>query len=111
MNLFDWLIVGHLVGDFILQTRWMAAKKATEWPPLIAHSAVYTAVLFLFAQMAGGLSFQAAAVIFGSHLLLDKRIFTNYWSQRIASQEANGWLRIMVDQTCHVIVLAVATLI
>ena len=41
MGLFNWLLVGHLVGDYILQTSWMQ-KKTKEWLPLIVHSMVYT---------------------------------------------------------------------
>ena len=55
MGLFDWLLVGHLVGDYILQTRWMAEKKVKQILPLIIHSMVYTTTIALFALLAKGL--------------------------------------------------------
>lgn len=108
MTLFEWLLVGHLVGDYLLQTRWMAEKKAEEWYPLVVHCAVYTAAVFLLALPAGGLSPPAAALIFFGHLLLDKRAFVNFWAHKITCSENSSWLKIMIDQSWHVIVLALA---
>lgn len=111
MTLFDWLLIGHLVGDYLLQTRWMAERKASEWLPLLAHCAAYTAVVTLLALPAGGLSLPAAALVFCSHLLLDRRELVNFWAQKITRSENSGWLKIMLDQAWHVVILALATLL
>lgn len=109
MTLFSWLLVGHLVGDFVLQTRWMAEKKATQWIPLTVHCLFYTSVIALFALPAGGLSLPAVAMVFFSHAVLDRRFFTDFWAHRITGTKDIPWLKVMLDQTWHVVVLAVAT--
>lgn len=37
MSLFSYLLIGHLIGDFLFQTTWMAMFKTTKWVPLIVH--------------------------------------------------------------------------
>ncbi|NIV40692.1 MAG: DUF3307 domain-containing protein, partial [Anaerolineae bacterium] len=41
MSLFDWLLVGHLVGDFLLQTDGMAKYKADSWTWMLRHVGLY----------------------------------------------------------------------
>lgn len=110
MNLFGWLIVGHLVGDFLLQTAWMAEHKAGRWGPLVLHSLTYTAAVTVFALFAGGLSMPAIALILGSHLLIDQRGLVRFWTRRVTRSEDSQWLKVMVDQTFHVLILAFATI-
>ena len=45
MSLFDWLLVGHLVGDFLLQTDRMARYKAQSWSWMLKHVGIYLAVI------------------------------------------------------------------
>lgn len=111
MELFDWLLVGHLVGDFILQTRWMAEKKAKETLPLITHSAVYTLAVALFALLAGGLSWWGMGLIFICHVILDQRAFIDYWAAKVNGNTNIDWLKITLDQSWHILILALATLI
>jgi hypothetical protein len=108
LTFFAWLLLGHLVGDFLLQTRWMAENKTALWYPLAVHSTVYTAAVALFSLAAGGLSPLAVAIVFLSHLFLDRRGFVNLWAQYLNRAENNDWLKIMIDQTLHVLVLALA---
>lgn len=42
------LLVGHFVGDFLLQTRRMFAEKTTSGAMLIAHCGVYSATIVFF---------------------------------------------------------------
>lgn len=110
MNQFDYLLIGHLIGDFLLQTSWMAKYKATKWLPLLAHVTVYTMVVGIFGMMSGGLSITALALIAASHIMLDRRTFVAFWVRNI--QQARGkegaWLCIMADQIFHIIILAIA---
>ena len=109
MTLFGWLLVGHLIGDFLVQTRWMADNKAKYLLPLIVHSAVYTAAVALAALQAGGLSPAALALIFFSHMLLDKRFVVELWARHITGADQSMWLKTMIDQSWHIIILALAT--
>ena len=111
MTLFEWLLVGHLVGDYLLQNRWMAEKKTMQWMPLLVHVIVYTSTVALLAYCAGGLTLPAVTLIFLSHLVLDRRGFVNFWTRRITGAADIPWLVIMVDQAWHVVVLALATLL
>lgn len=110
MSKFDLLLIGHLIGDFLLQTSWMANNKATKWLPLLTHVTVYTTVIALFGWLAGGLSLFALAVVFAGHIILDRRTFVAFWVRRIQMVDgsAAGWLGIMADQIFHIILLALA---
>lgn len=111
MGLFNWLLVGHFVGDFILQTRWMADKKAKELMPLIIHSAVYTITIALFSLLANGLSWWGIGLIFICHLILDQRAFVDFWAVKVNGNTNIDWLKITLDQSWHILILALATLI
>lgn len=110
MSMFDYLLLGHLVGDFLLQTSWMAQYKATRWLPLLTHVTVYTAVIALFGSFAGGLSLSALALVFVSHVVLDRRRFVGFWVRRIqmATGSESKWLTIVADQIFHLLFLALA---
>lgn len=110
MSQFDWLLIGHLIGDFLLQSSWMAKNKAVKWLPLLAHVAVYTAVVGIFGVMSGGLSAAAIALIVLSHLILDRRTFVSFWVRHVQTAKGaeQAWLCIMADQIFHIIILAIA---
>lgn len=109
MTLFSYLIVGHLVGDFLLQTSWMAEGKAKKWAPLLLHCIVYTsAICVSFLVATGNIPIIMIAIVFSSHVILDRRTFVAWWSKTIMGVK-NGkpvWLLIMVDQVFHVLILA-----
>lgn len=111
MDIFGWLIVGHLAGDFLLQNNWMAVNKTRRIVPLFIHSLVYTGAVGLFALLGGGLSWHALAMILILHMLLDNRFFVGLWVKHINKTEDIPWLKVMVDQSWHIIILAMATLI
>lgn len=110
MSQFDFLLIGHLIGDFLLQSSWMAKHKATKWLPLLAHVVVYTIVVGIFGMMSGGLSVAAIALIIVSHIVLDKRSFVSFWVRNIQTAKGpeQAWLCIMADQIFHIIILAIA---
>lgn len=41
------ILFTHFVGDFILQSRWMAENKSSQIKPLLVHSCIY-ALCFLW---------------------------------------------------------------
>lgn len=110
-SLLSWLIIGHFVGDFLLQTNWMAFGKTQRFFPLTIHALVYTASVALLSLPAGGLSGQAIAIIFISHMALDQRSFVRWWVQAVNGKESPGWMNVVVDQTWHLLVLAVVCLV
>ena len=112
MTQFESLLIGHLIGDFLLQTSWMAQHKAKRWLPLLAHVSVYTIVVGAFGYVSGGLSLLAISLIFLSHVLLDRKTFVAFWVRRVqmVPHNAQPWLVIMADQIFHIIILALAIL-
>lgn len=111
-NIFLFLIVGHAVGDFLLQTSWQAENKSRLWKALITHGLVYSIVVYLFALLAGGISLISIVVIFLSHVLLDKGNIVNWWIKTIKKEQADkAQIRFLVDQSLHVLVLLIISII
>ncbi|MFD1031450.1 DUF3307 domain-containing protein [Metaplanococcus flavidus] len=110
MSQFDYLLIGHLIGDFLLQSSWMAKNKAAKWLPLLVHVAIYTFVVSVFGIMSGGLSLTAIALIAISHIVLDLRTFVSFWVRTVQTAKGpeQAWLCIMADQIFHIIILAIA---
>lgn len=114
MSLFDWLLVGHLVGDFLLQTNGMAKYKEQSWPWMLGHIGVYVMVMMALLgayALSHAVPFWmvAAALLFiaGTHILLDRRGFTLWWMGLIGISAEPPWLSIVVDQAFHLLVLAI----
>lgn len=113
MNIFTWLVIGHLVGDWMLQNDWMARGKQRHLftQAIFVHCAVYTATLLATLWMATFNKdvqppyFTFLAVIFLSHWLIDAGNLAGHWV-RWWKQSRLLFVRIMVDQTLHVLVLA-----
>ena len=113
MNLFNWLLLGHLVGDWMLQNDWMARNKQQHWfnPAILVHCAVYTGAL-LTTLWWGGHADPAppyllfTAIVFLSHWLIDAGRLAVRWA-RWLHQSRVHFVQLMVDQTMHVIILAV----
>ena len=112
MNTITWLVLGHLVGDWMLQNDWMAKGKKTAFfaTPGVVHYFLYTftVLAFLFFDGARGNPAQfyilVALLLFGSHWLIDATDIVERW-MRFYHQTANPTVRLMVDQTIHLLIL------
>lgn len=60
------VFLAHLVGDYLLQSHWMATEKTKRWWPAIVHGLVYT-IPFLFITQSPA----ALVVIAGTHIVID----------------------------------------
>jgi Protein of unknown function (DUF3307) len=112
----DQLLV-HALGDYILQSDWMANNKTKHWWPALAHAAIYSLPFILFQPSAA-----AWLVIFGTHFLIDRYrlaryvVWTKNWlgpNQPWKDCAATGypadrpawlavWLLIIADNVLHV---------
>jgi Protein of unknown function (DUF3307) len=74
MEVFAWLLIGHAIADFALQTEWMARAKQpggrfdgeVVWPTVLAcHAAIHAGAVKLAtgSWMLAGLEFAAHAAI------------------------------------------------
>ena len=103
------LIVLHSVGDFLLQTDWMAKEKGKSWLPLVAHVAVWTACMLPAAVWL----FDPLWLLWlaGTHLVLDGTGFVRWWMtsiKRVPEADLRGaawWLVVVVDQVFHLLTL------
>lgn len=113
MTLFEWLLVGHLLGDWILQNDWMARHKQNGLfnRAILVHCAVYTGALtgiyLLPIQAARPLSSLPLFIllVYASHWLIDALSLARRWIQLFHQTDAL-FMRIAVDQILHVVVLA-----
>lgn len=116
-----WLIVAHLVGDYLLQSDWMAAMKRPARLPALAHALAYTVPFVLLTQ-----SPLALLLIGGSHFVIDhwglaryvvwlkNRLAPRSWWHLWRDCNVTGyhkardawlvtWLYIIADNTLHLI--------
>lgn len=118
MNTFCWLLLGHLLGDWLLQNDWMARGKRGQLFALagLVHYTVCTAILVGAAWLAGirgrgpafYLAFAAVALV--SHWLIDAADGAGYW-MRLFRQSHLEAVRMMVDQVLHLLVLVGLTVL
>lgn len=60
-------LVAHAVGDYILQSDWMATRKTSSSVAAAAHAICYTLPFLLITQAPAAL-----AVICGTHFVIDR---------------------------------------
>jgi Protein of unknown function (DUF3307) len=104
MKFLAWCFILHFIGDFLLQSRWMAENKGRLWSALGAHIGILTLV---FAAGTGSLSL---AICNGAvHALIDRNIWNGYkWYRRgedIATfqywKDHLFWATLGLDQMLH----------
>jgi len=117
-------IVAHLVGDFVLQSDWMANQKYNRSLATLAHAGFYMLPFLLLTT-----SPSALAVIGGTHFLIDRFRLARYviwlrnlpWPKSASWAECretgfnpgvppylSAWLLIIVDNTMHILINAAA---
>lgn len=104
-------LLAHLVGDYFLQSHWLATEKTKRWIPAIIHGLLYTLPFFLLTTNPVEL-----AIISISHMIIDRYRLAN-WIARIKNwnfsttgypEETSAWLTvwlmIITDNTMHLII-------
>lgn len=117
-----WLLVAHGVGDYVLQSDWMAARKTSRWWPAVAHGLTYGLPFIPLVP-----SFWAWLVIVSTHVVIDRYRLARYlvwaknflaprsWWRPWADCRATGypsdrpvwlttWLMIIADNLVHVVI-------
>lgn len=81
-------IVAHLVGDYILQSDWMAAEKTKRWLPAFLHALAYTLPFLLLSRAP-----LALAVILSTHLVIDRFCLARYicWVREYLGPGPKPW--------------------
>lgn len=60
-------LLAHAVGDYIVQSHWMASEKVRAHWPAFVHATTYTLPFLLLTR-----SFAALAVISATHFVIDR---------------------------------------
>jgi len=102
-------IVGHLVGDYLLQNDWQAqGKKQSSWICSV-HCVLWSASVMLFAGPAWW-RWWVFPVLFLTHFVQDRWGLIRRW-MRLAGQDQfaappmSPWSLIVVDNTWHLVAL------
>ncbi len=114
----------HVIGDYIVQSDWMATEKTKRSFAALIHVVTYALPFLLLTQ-----SITALAVIAGTHFIIDRWRLARFvcwaknwpWPGRRPWSECAGngypadrppwlttWLMIIVDNTMHVVINGVA---
>jgi hypothetical protein len=118
MSAFAWLVLGHLLGDWVLQNDWMATGKKRQLLSVagLVHAAGYTLTILGACWLSGCRSRQSifylglGSLIFLSHWLIDGTRLVERW-MHVYRQTDAPVVRLMVDQTLHVLVLAASMML
>jgi hypothetical protein len=128
-------IVCHMVGDYLLQSDWMAGEKTKRWIPAIAHVVTYSIpfmAMLLIEKVALSHMWKPVLVIAITHLVIDHYRLARYvvwfknflapksvpnppWSECVATGYPKDrpiwlttWLLIIADNIIHVVINALA---
>lgn len=114
-------ILAHLVGDYILQSHWMATEKTKQSLAAAIHAASYTSPFFFLTTNLAALAF-----ICGTHFLIDRFRLARFvvWFKNGYAFDGNAvtgtgyrddvppwlsvWLLIIADNTIHLICNGIA---
>ena len=115
MTLFGWFLIGHLIGDWLLQSDWMANGKRRRLVTAagLSHFFVYTLTLASMVWLyhhkhpiPPNKFLSMALLIFISHWLIDATYFVEKW-MKLLGQRNQPLVRLMVDQSFHLIILGI----
>jgi hypothetical protein len=123
--LFGVFLLSHLVGDFLLQTKWQASQKQhglgserEARRALVAHGLLYTlafvpSLVWVATQLDVPSAVGIAALILLPHVIIDDGTLVAAWVRNVKHVEGTPSVvvRLGVDQTLHVLTLAAVALL
>jgi hypothetical protein len=100
-------IVGHLVGDYLLQSDWQASGKKTRSWICAVHCLIWTACVCGFA---GWYNPWAIAILFGAHFIQDRSQVIAWWMDAVGQKSFRTgvcapWSAIVVDNVFHILTI------
>lgn len=107
----NWLM-GHLIGDYLLQDDWMALNKKRSSFACLVHCLLYTAAVGLATRW----PLWTIPVIFATHFAQDRTNFIVWFMQhknqrQFAAPPMAPWSIIVVDNVLHMCVLWALSLV
>jgi hypothetical protein len=106
-------IIGHLVGDYLLQNDWMALNKKKWFFPLSIHCWLWSVSVMLFTGWEWNPGWRPAivfTVLFLTHLIQDGTDLIPRWMKLIGQNQfligpCAPWSCIVVDNVWHIVTL------
>jgi len=123
MNTFTCILLGHLIGDYLLQSNNMAVNKISSHIWCLKHCLVYTAsVLFvvcIFVPSARETIWLFTSLVFISHYPIDRYSFGLWWCTHVKRVPDAWWVNnpfapliyATVDNTIHLVLMVVGAYI
>lgn len=101
------LLVGHLLGDYVLQDDWQAENKTRSSVACAIHCSLYTLAIWLCSFW--WLPWWGVALCWLAHFPVDRWRLARRWMSFRQEAFATGifapWSIIVVDNTLHLLVL------
>ena len=97
------LMLGHLLGDFVLQPYWLVVAKRSGWPGLFIHVGVVTFITAILVWASIPVWWMWIIILYLGHLFIDQFrtfVFTD-------NTKGKGLLLLVLDQTAHIALIAV----
>lgn len=105
-------IIGHLVGDYLLQNDWMALNKKKDSVPCFVHCTLWATSVFLFAGWFHSQPKYALAflILWATHFFQDHTNVISWWMDLIGQHQFRigpcaPWSMIVVDNVWHIVTL------
>jgi len=116
--------LAHLIGDYLIQSHWMATKKTERWWPAVAHAVTYGLPFLVITRNPATL-----AIIVVTHAVIDRYRLARHvvWAKNHLGPKpppwpecrATGypsdtppwlavWLMIIADNTLHLVINSAA---
>lgn len=93
-----WLLLGHYVLDYPLQSDFLARTKGEYWYSLLAHSMIYgLGIAFVF-KLLGVFTIWKACILVGAHIIIDYKKAT----AKDKTKALTSYL--YIDQALHLII-------
>jgi hypothetical protein len=102
LSFFLRLILGHMVGDFVLQPYWLVLAKRRGWPGLLIHVGIVTFITAVLCWNVIPLWWVWIIVLFLGHLFIDQFrtfVFTD-------NSKGKGLLLLILDQIAHFVLIS-----
>jgi hypothetical protein len=103
LTFFLLLLLGHMLGDFVLQPYWLVLAKRNGWPGLFIHVGVVTFITGILLSVSAIPNWWVWIIIlFLAHILIDQFrtfVFTN-------NSKGRGLLLLLADQLVHLALIA-----
>lgn len=105
----DWLI-GHLIGDYLLQNDWMALNKKRDSTPCAIHCMIWTLSVYFCQAASHPWPTWTIPILFVSHFVQDRteivRWIMEHKGQRgFAQAPMAPWSLVVVDNVLHLFAL------